>query len=208
MANTSATGGPLLPALPGPAADIDLDAIVQAFVRALTSLPGECVLPRWQPVNDPGDALPPIPDVSVNWCACGATNIARDTNPALVHNGAGDGSTTLLAHETITFDLSFYGPNGEAYAGLVRDAFYISQNREPMLALGLAFYDVSDLRRVPEIVSMRTRRRTDLTLRLRRCVARVYPILNVLEGQGTILADGGDSEGSVVLTQPFQTPEN
>uniref|UniRef100_UPI003F685CE4 phage neck terminator protein n=1 Tax=Enterobacter hormaechei TaxID=158836 RepID=UPI003F685CE4 len=82
----------------------------------------------------------------------------RDDQPAQIHRSAGDGSTILIAHETVTALASFYGPKGDGYASLMRDGLSIAQNREDLTRMGMALYDVDPVRRVPSIMNTRTRR--------------------------------------------------
>ncbi|GBU18027.1 MULTISPECIES: hypothetical protein [Methylobacterium] len=201
-ANTSATGGYLAPTSPAPATDLDLDQVLQALVVGLTGLPGDWVRARWQPNDDLGEERPRIPSIGTTWCAVGVTDTMRDDQPAQIHRSAGDGSTILIAHETVTALASFYGPKGDGYASLMRDGLSIAQNREDLTRMGMALYDVDPVRRVPSIMNTRTRRRADLIFRLRRRVERIYPILNVLKGVGTVHADSG-----TIIETPVEAPE-
>lgn len=210
-ANTSATGGYLAPIGEPPATDEDLDAQLQALVAGITGLDGRYVRPRWQTTdtaNDTTSVTPRIPnDTRTNWVAVGVISTTPDDNPALIHNGSGDGSTTMRRHETIEVLASFYGAKSDGYASLFRDGLYISQNREVMLFQGLGLIDAGIVRRVPEIVNVNNRRRADLSFRLRRCVERTYRILNVLEADGVIRAASGSTDGPVSQDTPFHVEQ-
>jgi hypothetical protein len=165
------------------------------------------VRPRWQPQDDYEDASPRIPDNSVTWCACGVTLTESDSLPAQIHSGEGEGHTTLVTHETLTVGCSFYGPHGDAYATGLRDSLQIAQNRWSLLRQGMNLMDVGSVRRVPAVQNFRTLRRSDVTLRLRRRVERVYPILNVKQIAGDIVQDTGTVAQPSARTEHFSTPE-
>jgi hypothetical protein len=176
MANDSSTGGYLAPAAPLPLDDASLDDALQALVVGITGLDGTLVRPRWQPV------VPRQPDPGVTWCAIGVTSEKPDANAAIVHDGSaagGQGVDTLYRHPVIEVLASFYGPSASAAAGALRDGLQIGQNREAMRAQGLAFIDSGDVTAAPDLVNQQWVRRQDLSLRLRRLVTRVYPVLNL-----------------------------
>ncbi len=200
-ANTSATGGPLAPSSPAPADDLDLDVVLQVVIAGLTGLPREIILPRWQPEQ------PRIPDVGVNWCAVGVTEETPFDTPALIHNGAGDGSSTLRGTSRLEVLASFYGPKSNGYARLVADMLWVGQNREYLVQNGLALRDVGTLRRVPEIIATQARRRTDLPITLTRVYDRTLPILNVRQAVGTLIAADVGATSPTVTTEPFAIPE-
>jgi len=205
----SSTGGYLAPSGPAPASALALDTLIQGFLVGVTGLPGDMVRPRWQDASeDAGGTAPRVPNRDKTWCAVGVTVTDTDDTPALIHDGSGQGSTTLRRFDRLDVLASFYGPMGDAYAKLARDAFYVPQNREAMYAQGLTFIGCDPIRRLPEIIATGTRRRSDLAFRLVQRVERTYPILNVLKGVGTIVADGSSQDGPVVTTTPFAAPEN
>lgn len=207
--NSSATGGYLAPSTPAPAGDLDLDAQIRDLLAGLTGLPGDLVRPRWQAPDDgAGKALPRMPDRATTWVAVGVTSIAALGQPAFVHFGEDEGYSVLHRQERIEALATFYGPRSDAYAALVRDSLYVAQNREGLLARGMALTDVGEARRIPEIVAMGTRRRTDLPLTLVRAIERTYPIRNVVQGVGTISADFSTDGTPVVRDLPFRAPRN
>lgn len=204
----SSTGGYLAPTGPAPVSDLALDILIQGFVAGVTGLPGDLVRPRWQDGSlEDGAATPRVPNQGITWCAVGVMLTSSDDTPALIHDGAGDGSTLLRRFDSLEVLASFYGPNGDAYARLTRDAFYVGQNREAMYAKGLTFISSDPIRRLPEITATNTRRRSDLAFRLVQRVERTYPIRNVQQGVGTITADGSSNDGPVVTTTPIVAPE-
>lgn len=173
--NDSATGGYLLPidATP-PEHDVGLDSALQQMVAGLTGLPAVSIRPRWQ------TTVPKQPEPSAHWCAMGVTNITSDANPALAHDGAGEGSHTLTRVETIAVLCSFYGPRAMQYAAQFRDGLYITQNHDLLHAHRMALIDAGDVLRAPEFVNQQWIKRYDMTLSLRRRIVRAYPILNLL----------------------------
>ena len=200
--NDSSTGGPLAPSSPPPADDLDLDVILQVVISGLTGLPRDLVLPRWQPTQ------PRVPDVGETWCAVGVTEEVPFDTPALIHNGAGDGSSVLRGTSRLEVLASFYGPKSNGYARLVADMLWVGQNREFMFRNGLFLRDIGTLRRVPDISGTQARRRTDLPITLTRVYDRTLPILNVRQAVGTITAADTGGTISPVIVEPFAIPEN
>lgn len=143
-----------------------------------------------------------MPEIGTDWCAIGVMTTTPDNTPAVVHDGSGDGSSTLRRHASLDVLASFYGPNAGSYAALLSDGLYIAQNREAMMRDGLALIEVEATRNVSDYVNTLWRRRIDLPFRLRRRIDRTYPILNVKQGVGNIVADASN-----ILQTPFQTPE-
>lgn len=184
MANTSATGGYLAPAAspaPAPAEDADLEDVLQKMVAGISGLPGKFVRPRWQP--DP----PKQPEPNVNWCAVGVGDQKTVANPAIDHNGSDEGHDQYQMHEEMQVMCTFYGPQAQAYASILRDGIFIPQNSEAVKNLGMAFFGASDIRPVPELVNQQWVRRYDLFIQMRRQVVRVYPVLNILSADPVIV---------------------
>ncbi|QLL11704.1 phage neck terminator protein [Pseudomonas chlororaphis] len=182
MANTSATGGYLAPAgSPAPSEDDQLEDILQAMVVGISGLPGPMVRPRWQP-NPPKQ-----PEPNINWCAVGVHETKTVANPAISHVGAGDGSDEYQMHEELSVLCTFYGPQAQAYASILRDGIFIPQNSEAIKSSRMAFVGASDIRPVPELVNQQWVRRYDLFIQMRRQVVRVYPVLNILSAEPTIV---------------------
>ncbi|MEE3504836.1 hypothetical protein QN399_00915 [Pseudomonas sp. 10C3] len=182
MANTSATGGYLVPGgSSAPEEDQDLEDILQGMVSGISGIPGSMVRPRWQ-------SLPPKqPEPSVNWCAIGVQETKTVANPAIDHNSSGDGNDQYQMHEGLTLLATFYGPNSQRYASIMRDGIFIPQNAEAIKAKGMAFVSASSIRPVPELVNQQWIRRYDLFIEMRRKVTRVYPVLNILSAPVTIV---------------------
>lgn len=177
----SSTGGYLSPAVASlPLEDDALTAIFQQMIVGITGLPGNMVRPRWQP-NPPKQ-----PEPTVNWCALGIAVQTLDDGPAIVHNGAGNGSDTYIRHEQIDVLASFYGPNGMQNAQLLSDGLAIPQNLEQLKAQDMSSVDTGQIRAVPDLINEQWVRRYDIELTFRRKITRSYNVLNILTAQGTV----------------------
>lgn len=198
--NTSATGGPLAPTSAPPLDDLDLDTAIGGLVAGITGLPGDLVRPRWQPTQ------PRIPEIDTTWVAVGVTGTMPDDTPAQIHHPDGAGYTVLRTVYRLDILASFYGPRSDAYAKLLRDGFYVAQNREALRALGLNLIGFDTIRRVPEIVAAQSRRRSDLPFRLTQTIERTYPIQNVLQTIGAIQATAGNVAGPTQILAPIASP--
>lgn len=174
MTNTSATGGYLAPeGIPTPA-DEALENILQAMVTGITGLPGMYVRPRWQPGN------PIQPEPTVDWCAIGVMKTRSDANPAIEHDGTGDGEDHYQRHQEVILLATFYGPNSQGYAQLLADGISVPQNSEAMRAQNMAFVEAGEITGAPELINQQWVRRYDVRIRLRRKIERTYPVLNIL----------------------------
>lgn len=177
-----------------PAEDNALDAILQALIVGVTTLPGNLVRPRWQ------TNTPDMPEVTVDWCSIGVIDEEPEFNIALMHEATGQGFSTSYDNDIITVMASFYGPNGRGNAKRLRTGLMIGQNRETLFYTGLALMEIPGKAIfLPEFVNMQTMRRVDLTLKFRRRTMLVWPILNLLQFAGTITTSTGP-------TDPLLTP--
>lgn len=175
MANTSATGGPLSPAVVSPPIEDDeLDNLLQVLVVGVTGLPGLMVRPRWQPT------VPKQPEPGMDWCALGITVQTNDAGPAFQHDPSGDGSDIYIRHQDIEVLCSFYGPGAKGNAQRLADGMAIPQNSDQLGAYDAKFVSVSEIRAAPDFVNQQWVRRYDMTLNLRRKITRAYPVLNLL----------------------------
>lgn len=205
--NTSASGGFLGPLTSAPDDDLDLDLFMQSLVVGLTGLKGENVRPRYVTLDDEERASPRNLNQRDNWAAVGVMSMEADGQPAMIHDGEGEGASTQVQHLTLDVLASFYGPRSSALAELLRSGLYVAQNREALFRAGMGLIDVGTGRRVPEIVNTSPRRRTDIGFRLRRRVERTYAVRNVLELDGTLIGRGGSQDGAVTNQQPLKTPK-
>lgn len=199
MANTSATGGYLMPTTPSPAYDQPLDLQLQRVVVGITGMDGTLVRPRWQP------RPPQQPDQSVDWCAIGIVRVGAAYGHHTRHVPDGDGSDETEAYEDLELLASFYGPGCAGMAALLRDGLWVPQNREALRAGGLALTSADTVTLLGEYVTTEWRRRADLPIFLTRVVSRSYPILNLLEAQGSITSQAASEPPK---TSDFHVSEN
>ncbi|MFJ6322263.1 MULTISPECIES: LIC_12616 family protein [unclassified Rhizobium] len=188
----SSTGGFLAPTSPPPAADDALDDQIQAAVVGITGLNGTLVRPRWQP------SPPKQPPATTNWCAIGVVRLVGDTYAWIGHHPDGNGYDEMQRHVTFDVLASFYGPNGQAYAGLLRDGLQIPQNREALYLQGIAFVEASEIIAAPALINEQWVRKYDLTVTLRTQITRTYAVLNLLSASGSFITQ--------TSTQPWETP--
>ncbi|MGU2444434.1 phage neck terminator protein [Burkholderia cenocepacia] len=191
--NDSSTGGYLAPAVDTPPDEDDaLDDLVHDLVAGITALPPDLVRPRWQPT------VPKQPEPSVNWCAFGIQTQTPDASPAIVHNGANEGSDTYIRHQDLDVPCTFYGPAAKGYAQRLADGLALPQNREQLQMLDMAFVGVSEIRAAPDLVNQQWVRRYDMTVHLRRKVARTYAVLNLKSVQASTTTDASTPVTSTI----------
>lgn len=215
--NTSATGGPLLPGSQNPfsfdspllsrgwdrgifdpsapAAGVPLWVYLQQFVVNVSGLPGELVRPRWQQV--PGN----LPDVNTDWVAFGVTRRTSEAFPAILLGETADGNDYFYTNELVELMASFYGPNAEFYADQARDGMKIPQNQEYLLTGGWGWVGAEEITTLPSLINQRWYYRVDLPFRLRRQIARVYPVLPLVEADVRLNTSSGYAD-NVNITLP------
>lgn len=196
MANTSATGGYLVPSssqgLPG---GLSLEDFIQTVIVGITGFSGTLVRPKWQ------QKPPKNPDIDTNWIAFGIQINSGDAN-AFVGLDADD-NNMLARMEKIQVQLSFYGPDAQENISLLRDGFQIQQNLEALRSANMGFNGFSDAIRGPDLLNERWVDRWEATLTLVRTVQRVYPVLSFASARGSIhtVVSGND------LTIQWETEE-
>jgi hypothetical protein len=173
MSNTSATGGVLSAAAPLPIDDVALDAVFQSLVASVTGLDGTLVRPRWQP------EVPKQPEPHINWCAIGILEVDQDDGPWLIYD---EPSNTELYwdHESIELLASFYGPNAQQYARLLRAGLNVPQNTEALLPYAIRYVSCGPIRPTPELLSQQWIKRQDISLSFRRKVEMIFDVQNIL----------------------------
>lgn len=185
--NDSATGGYLVSttsqALPG---GLTLTQFIQTVLVGVSALPGTLVRPKWQ-LNPPKQ-----PDVGVDWLAFAIVEGVPDSN-AYVGMDA-DGISIFQRQVQFEIQCSFYGPNAQEIAGLVRDGFQIQQNVEALRAANMGYAAIAPARSIPDLVNERWVNRVEQTVFLRRQIQRSYPILPIVSAEGTIHTVLGDEE--------------
>ncbi len=180
--NTSATGGYLTPTasqgLPG---GLTLTQFIQTVLVALSGIDGTLVRPKWQ-LNPPKS-----PDAGVDWLAFAIVEQTPDQNAYVgMKVVSGQGVSDFQRQERLEIQCGFYGPNAMDKAALVRDGFQIQQNVEALRAANMGYAEIAPARRLPDLVHERWIDRVEQTLFLRRQVQRTYPVLSLLNANGTI----------------------
>lgn len=174
MANTSATGGALLPSTsPTPLEGEALVDFFQEWVVALTGIEAALVRPRWQ--REPGN----IPDENQTWVAIGITKRVKDTFAAEVHHKADPGYNEVQRHEVLHFLTSFYGPDADEMADRFAHGMQLAQNREVLFQNSMGLVESGDALSVPELVKDRWLYRIDLTFSIKRQLVRQYAVYHI-----------------------------
>ena len=178
MANNSATGGYLLPLQASPPLeDAELEAVFQGYIAGVSGLPSNLVRTRWPAAG----AEPPAPDQT--WCLMDIRSQAADAAPAVTHDPAGEGTDSLVRHESIEVLCSMIGPRARARAAARR----LGRAAEPRSPAGAGHG--GDRRGAHpgrhEQVNQQWIRQYDISLRFARRVKRVYPVLNLLSAPVT-----------------------
>lgn len=189
MPNTSATSGYLTPV----AAVTDgatLGDIIQAFIVGVTALPTDMVRPRWQQIP------PNMPDFSVDWCTYGIVDRQSDTFPVVWHTP--NQADVVIKNQTLDMMISFYGPNAESYADILRDGVMVAQNREQLKVSDLNVASVGNVTAVPDLLNNQWQYRCDLQMSLRRATTRKFSVLDIASIGGTLVTD-------VPTTTPFSS---
>ncbi len=178
MANTSATGGLLLPNSTPVVLDGDaLDNFLHDWMVGISGLTNELVRPRWQP--EP----PNLPAETVDWMAFGIMRRVLDPWLAEIHNPTGNGFDETRRHRELQILASFYGPNADTYAAVTADGMQIPQNMEVMELNGINLIRCQETRRNPELIKEKWMNRVDLEFSLKQQIVRNYPILNILTAE-------------------------
>lgn len=175
---TSATGGPLTPTVsPAPLEGAALDNFLHDWFAGLTGLAGAMVRPRWQ--AEPAA----LPQVGTDWMAFGITNRASDVNAAELHVPSGAGYNELRRHEVMTIMVSFYGPNADSTAQVLRDGMQLGQNREVLTLASMGLVESGDVVSAPELIKDKWYYRADMSIRIRRQIVRQYAVETLQSAQ-------------------------
>jgi hypothetical protein len=210
MANDSTTGGFLTPEGPPapapPASDLDLDKLFQATVAAITSIDGTLVRPRFQEIP------PTQPPSDVNWCAVGVMTTTPDAGPYMAQlpaqSPSDDPSTQYIRHEGLNVLLSFYGPNAQANASLLRDGIAVPQNMEALKAQQISLTEVGPARNASANINGRFLRRWDVAASFRRKIIRVYGIKSFVDVNVHLFDDTGAVDRTILAPPPVSPPQS
>lgn len=203
--NTSATGGYLAPAVnPAPLEGALLNAFIGDVIVGITALPGQMV----RPAGGAQPEMPNEPDYGTNWCAFRISRRVNDWNAFINHDPGAtlqDGSDLLYTHQNIDILCSFYSDtqdNADQCAELLALGLQIPQNREQLQLADWGLIECTEALPVPSLAKERWLYRSDTTMRFRRGMTRVYPVLNLLSAQVTIITDEPPLEIVVNVTPP------
>lgn len=175
MANTSATGGALLPsASPAPLEGDALDNFLHDYLVSLTGIPKNMVRPRWQPT--PAN----IPVFGSDWVGFGILNFNAETFAAEQHFTNPSVYNAIKRHEDLECQASFYGPNSASFAAIFRDGMQLAQNREVLIVNGMNLVASGNIVAMPELIKERWLKRYDLTFTIRRMIVREYAVDNIV----------------------------
>jgi hypothetical protein len=158
--------------------DDDLFDFFHDLIVGLTALPGDLVLPRWQP--EP----PNIPASAANWCGFGIDDYDADLFPAEVMKA--NGTFEMHLHEKFTLMFSFYGANAGAYARMLRDGIKLSQNYEVLQLNNMGIVDGGEVKMLPSLLKERWLRRADIAFTFKRQVVRGFPVVPVVGSNVTL----------------------
>jgi hypothetical protein len=164
----------------------DLEDYVQQWVAGVSGMDGAMMRQRWQP--EP----PNIPDWGVDWGAVGVTRHRPIGIWSYVgHCSDGNGYDQMQRHEDLEILVSFYGPNCDEYASNLHNGVMIWQNRSVLRLVGMAFVELDEAIRAPEMIKNRWWDRVDLPLVLRRIIIRNYAVRNLLSASAAVITDVG-----------------
>jgi hypothetical protein len=172
---------------------------LQAVIAGVTAIPGNLVRPRWQPQP------PTTPDVATNWCAFGVIAVDADYEPWINHYDLDTDHDLLARTERVTILASFYGPDSEDIAAVLRDGLYVDQNRAVLRANGVGIIEVEDIIRTADLFRQQFRQRDDLRIILRRQVKRLYNVLDLLRAKGPITANSAGGERTITTGYDTET---
>jgi hypothetical protein len=194
---SSTVAGGISPNSVLPLAGVGLDTFLQGVVFQVLGWPDPTLVrPRWQPHP------PPQPEASVDWCAVGTAMEETEGFPDGTFVGSANGGVGALNYSEqvrLEMEVSFYGPYCMAYAGVLKSAFKIGQNRDLLQPQGISFTGTQGPTRVPENINGQWVDRADVTITLTRVLARTYDIEGILSASGTLTA-------APRPTATFQTP--
>jgi len=200
--NTSAQLGFLTPVSPAPLNDEALADLLATVVAGITGFDRNLVRPRWQRPTQSPHVGPTQPSFGTDWCAVGVTTQDPHDYPYEKHNSAGNGTDTLTSWSRVSVLVSFYGPNCQGNASVLRDGIYVAQNRDLLRTAGLVLRDAGTLTAVPDIENAQWVNRCDLPVTFEREIARIYNIENIISAAGTVVTDVGYSEPWLVPPKP------
>lgn len=169
----------------------EVETRLRSFVSQITGINLNLVRKRWLP--KPGTQ----PEIGKDWCAVGVTSVRTWGVPA-IKGKRGDiadpvsGDVKSEAHQTLTVDATFYGPNASENADLLRSGLLLSQNNSWFESQGLTIQGVDDeIRHLPDFQLQQWIDRYDVTFRVGRKVSRTYGVRTIASADAEIITEKG-----------------
>jgi len=159
---------------------------IQTVFVGISGLPGSMVRPKWQPQP------PKQPDLEVSWMALGISNAVPDANSYI--GTKVDETVESQRHETLEISCAIYGPYCLEIYELLRDGFQIQQNRIELQNANMGFVQITNGRKIPDLVNERWIERIETSVFLRREIQRIYPIPTIISSDGTIYTVIGNED--------------
>ena len=162
-----------------------LENVCQQLIAGVAGMVGDVVRPRWQ-----GPDPPNLPPYGTDWVAVGITRKRPiGIYGATIHQNPEPGTDLMQRHEEFDLLCSFYGPNADVYSSSLHDGLMIWQNKSELRLVGMAFVEITEGIRVPELIKNQWTDRVDKTVILRRIIQRTYPVRNIVWAGGWINTD-------------------
>ena len=108
----------------------------------------------------------------------GVTTATQDEGPWLVYDSVTN-TEQYWDHELVDVLASFYGPDSQSFARLLRAGLNVPQNTEELLAIAMRYISCGPVRQAPELVNQQWIIRQDLALQFRRKVVLVYGVESI-----------------------------
>lgn len=179
MADSRAPGY-LTPIGPLALYDDELLDFLQPIILGVSGYPDPTLVrPGWQAPDVPNQ-----PETAVDWCAFRVAEMREDTFHYEGHVDSGDGYDLVESSEEIDVLISCYGPRSQSFARVLKQGFWLDQNRAPLLAVRMDVLYVSNPVTLPALLHGKWLRRVDLKVTLRRYLSTKYGVLTLLRGPG------------------------
>lgn len=169
----------------------EVETRLRSFVSQITGIDLNLVRKRWLP--KPGTQ----PEIGKDWCAVGVTSV-RTWGVPVLNGKRGEisdpesGDVKSEAHQTLTVEATFYGPNASENADLLRSGLLLSQNNTWLESQGLTIQGVDDeIRHLPDFQLQQWIDRYDVTFRVGRKVSRTYGVRTIASANVEIITEKG-----------------
>ena len=167
---------------------------IQTVMAGVSGLPGDLVRPKWQPEE------PKQPDLPVDWMGIGISTSTPDANSYVGVNQSE--AFVSQRHELLEISCDIYGPNALETTRLIRDGFQVPANLGALRYANMGFVEVSQARRLPDLVNERWIDRYVMSVFLRAETIRTYPVLTLVSASGTIYVPDITADYMLAWTVP------